>query len=528
MKGAAAVTYRRLRAPAEDGAVLIDPPLSQVGELLRTNALALNAPIQIAGQSLASLRAQAREELLAAALAYTRAYRDVPDPLNGDVPFFMGGHQPQMFHPGVWFKNFLLSQLARDHRGVAINLAIDNDVAKSVSIRVPGGSVSSPTVESISYDAAFAELPYEERRIQDGTRFASFGDRVAETIRPLIVDPLVKEYWPMAVARARATGKLGESMAQARHQLEGQWGQTTLELPQSAVCELEAFQHFAAHLLANLPRFVEVHNGALAEYRRVHRLRNAAHPIPNLVWHEDWLEAPLWIWNRENPQRRRLFARARGESQIELTDRVGWKSRVTVRNGEALAGLAQRGIKIRTRALATTLFARLLLADVFVHGIGGAKYDQITDVLLAQFYGMIPPGFMIATATLRLPIPHARAATADQRRIDEQLRRLTHQPERFIEQFSTECRDNAECQQWLVRKREWIDTPLTPENTKIRCRAIRDANDLLQPCVKTVRENLLRERATIQEALRVDAMLGSREYAFCLFPESVLRKRMQF
>ena len=40
---------------------------------------------------------------------------------------------------------------------------------------------------------------------------------------------------------------------------------------------------------------------------------------------------------------------------------------------------------MRTRALATTLFARLLLADVFIHGIGGAKYDQVTDEICEDF-----------------------------------------------------------------------------------------------------------------------------------------------
>ena len=528
MMASAAVTYRRVRAPAEDGEVLIDPPSAQVGELLRANAAALNASIQIAGQPLARLRAQAREDLLAAALAYTRGYRDVPEPSGGDAPLFMGGHQPQLFHPGVWYKNFLLSRLAREQRGVAINLAIDNDVVKSASIRVPGGSATSPTVESISYDATFTELPFEERRIQDLELFASFGDRVEEMMGQLVADPLVKAFWPLVVARARATDKLGESMAQARHQLEGQWGAMTLEVPQSAVCGLTAFQEFAAHLLAELPRFVEVHNGTLADYRRVHRLRNAAHPIPDLVRQDDWLEAPFWIWDRDNPQRRRLFVRTTGDAQVELTDRAGWQERVSVQSGEGVADLLKRGIKLRTRALTTTLFARLLLADMFVHGIGGAKYDQITDVLLAEFYGVIPPGFMIATATLRLPIPRARATLADERRIDEQLRQLTFQPDRFVEQFSAECGDKSDSQQWLSQKREWIDAPVTLESSRTRCRAIRAANEHLQPCVAKLRESLLRERAAIHEAVRVEAVLGSREYAFCLHPESALRDLMQF
>ena len=49
------------------------------------------------------------------------------------------------------------------------------------------------------------------------------------------------------------------------------------------------------------------------------------------------------------------------------------------RRRSRLAELSSRGIKLRTRALTTTLFARLVLSDMFLHGIGGAKYDQVTD-----------------------------------------------------------------------------------------------------------------------------------------------------
>ena len=47
---------------------------------------------------------------------------------------------------------------------------------------------------------------------------------------------------------------------------------------------------------------------------------------------------------------------------------------------EQLADWGRRGVKIRSRALITTLWARLVLGDLFLHGIGGAKYDQVTDL----------------------------------------------------------------------------------------------------------------------------------------------------
>ena len=53
--------------------------------------------------------------------------------------------------------------------------------------------------------------------------------------------------------------------------------------------------------------------------------------------------------------------------------------------------------------MTTTLFARLLLADMFIHGLGGGKYDELTDSLMRDFYGIEPPSFLVLTGTLRLP-----------------------------------------------------------------------------------------------------------------------------
>jgi len=53
----------------------------------------------------------------------------------------------------------------------------------------------------------------------------------------------------------------------------------------------------------------------------------------------------------------------------------------------------------------TTLFARLCLAEAFLHGLGGGLYDRLTDDIIRRFFGVEPPGFVILTATCLLPLP---------------------------------------------------------------------------------------------------------------------------
>jgi hypothetical protein len=59
--------------------------------------------------------------------------------------------------------------------------------------------------------------------------------------------------------------------------------------------------------------------------------------------------------------------------------------------------------RLSPRALTLTIFLRLLVADQFVHGIGGGRYDQVADSIIAGFFEIAPPKFAVTTATMYLP-----------------------------------------------------------------------------------------------------------------------------
>lgn len=184
--------------------------------------------------------------------------------------------------------------------------------------------------------------------------------------------------------------------------------------------------------------------------------------------------------------------------------------------------LAPRGVKLRSRALVTTLFARLALGDLFLHGIGGAKYDQVTDAIIQRLFGFQPPGFLVLSATLLLPVPRQRVTPQDARRIDRQLRDLDYHPETALDAAGCS-RPDCEAGELIAAKRRWIATPPTPENARTRWREIRRINAAIQPFVSGHREALLRERSATVDALAAEAVLSWREYAFCLYPEQFLR-----
>jgi hypothetical protein len=310
--------------------------------------------------------------------------------------------------------------------------------------------------------------------------------------------------------------------------LEGAWGLQTLEVPQSAVCDSEAFHWFLVHIIANIERFRECYNQAVHEYRRANGIRNAAHPVPDLATDGHWIEAPLWIWSAEQPQRLRVFVCRCGNDYV-VSNRAGRTVRFTLNSERDAAEAVRRlmdwrreGVKIRSRALVTTLWARLALSDLFLHGIGGAKYDQATDRLMETFFRLPAPGIMVLSATLYMPIAHAAARGEDIRTIRRRLRDLTYHPEVFLRE-SASLGDPAAAA--LVAEKQTLVVASAGDNSGYaRWKSLNRVNSDMQPLVAARRQQLLDQLESAQRTTRHDKVLGSREYGFCLFPETYLEE----
>ena len=522
--------HARYRAPVESGQKLAVPPWNELGSLLTANVRRRSAvDLEIAGQSLAALAVEARDECLARARSYVGAYaanavEPVGDPRR---PIILTGHQPGLVHPGVWVKNFAAAALAAEHGATACHLIIDADACRSTAIHVPTGSVDEPRLASVEFDLPGSAMPWEERAIRDGDCWRSFPQRTRRATTPLLAEMFLDQWWPLAVERASATGLVGASLAQARHLAELGWGSRNLELPQSQMCQTTAFRRFAVHLLAQLPRFVAVHNGVLADYRRAHRLRNHVHPAPNLAEDAPWLEAPFWLWSPADPRRRPLFVRRQGDEAV-LSDRVGFTGSLSLDDVAAAIGQLgdweAEGVKLRSRALITTLFARLVLSDLFLHGIGGAKYDEATDAISEGFFGVAPPAYAALSGTLHLPIDHPAGGPDRVRSLQGRLRDLQYHPERFAAELTGADADRDRGLQLAGLKRQSAALPKTPENATSRHAAIAESNQGLRELFTKHREQTEAELAHAIARRRANRVLDSREYAFCLFPRNLLEQ----
>ena len=525
---------KRLRAPSTDGALFAEPPLDQAASVLAANDVRLDAwDHDFQGRRADALRSLVRKQVLERAREFAHRHGlSAPAVAPSDVVrLAVTGHQPELFHPGVWVKNFATAAVAESAGAVGLNLIVDDDTPKSSEIRVPFSDGESLTVQRVAFDEWQGELPYEDLAVGDEARFATFADRVRDRLGAAVADPVIDEFWPLALAARATTDRLGLRFALARHGVESSWGVNNLEVPLSAVCETEGFFWFASHLLARLPKFREVHNDALIQYRKLHGIRSRHHPVPALAQQGDWLEAPFWVWRAEEPRRRPLMARQLART-LEL--RIAGEDapfaeiplgpdREACCAVDRLMSLAADGVRIRTRALTTTMFARLLVGDLFIHGIGGAKYDELGDEITRRFFGFPAPAYLTLSMTLWLGLPHDPEASARLHAVDRRLRDLTYNPDRFVEGSA-----DHEVASILNAKRAAIDGPVETHPDRIeRFRRIRALNESLQDRVAAFRSAAEEEHARLVHATKRGVVARSREYAFVLHSSRRLREAFQ-
>jgi hypothetical protein len=556
---------RRLRVPTEDGAALVEPPLSRVAELVAKNRVLADGRDEQLGLP-KGFSQLARRALFAGGRFDDQA---VPSDPESEVsrPVIMTGHQPTLFHPGVWFKNFLLSSIARHVVGNGVNLVIDNDVIRAAAIRVPSSQPSEALTAEIPFDVPSGEVPWEQRYLIEPQLFHSFPRRVRHAMEPLtfagqrLATLLLDRLWPYAessraaavadagrIVRGAASRPIdaenpafvsiresiprpGHCIAAARRRLEFELGLSSGDIEISSPFFTRHFAEFAQLLLARHQEFWAIHNSALESYRSQNRIRSAAHPVPELARVDDWYEVPLWLWSHGKSHRRRVFVRSK-QGNCELTDQEGILIRSMLeKNANGASPFYQAeidGVHIRPRALITTMYARLVLSDLFIHGIGGAKYDELTDEIIRRFFGVEPPQYLTATATFRLPIDRPQVTIEDVRDAAQRIRDVRYRPESFVGDplVAREPAISQQLQSLAAEKREYVRAHALRRGSKEVFAGLDRLNRAMHELLRPVEEHLRREHARLVAEARRARVLGSREFSFVLFPEEYLVPRL--
>jgi len=546
------IERRRLRVPRGDRQALIRPEPAALPALVRRNQdllasyrfdLAPGAPAPPCpgapglGPGFQEFRAAARAEVMALARRYARRWgfavqRDWSEP----QPIILSGHQPRPFHPGVWIKNFLAGELASAVGGVALNLNVDNDEAHVQVFRLP---TRDPVCKMGGDEVRTVEVEFAPH-----ARGVPFEEQPAGAIRPETVDDVLalvpapalgdafRDCWQRLARAVPEAASLGEAFVVARRRLEERLGLANLELPVSQLADSEAFRLFLAAMLRRREDFFAAYNDSLHEFRRVYRERSPAQPVPDLAREGARMELPYWVWRADgagDARRRRLWVEPTPGGGLALAaedEPVGRLSAEDLddasRGAERLAGLRRSGWKIRPRAISMTLFVRLAVGDVFIHGVGGALYDQITDAIIERLFGVRPPEIILASATVHLPLETFSATPADLSAAQRAVRDWRCNPDRLLPEG---VRRGGEAKALTEEKKRLIAACGRTRDERRRVwQRIREINGRLLALAPEQPEAAREELHRIQRYARYNDILTNREYPFCLYPPEDLAK----
>ncbi|HEY1628828.1 MAG TPA: hypothetical protein VGF52_03150 [Tepidisphaeraceae bacterium] len=381
--------YPDWKAPSEDGKLLIWPqPRDILSQTLENqNNLWAADSIFLQNVPLPHVRQRMREFV-----GHDEA-----------TPLIATGHQAELYHAGVWVKDALIHTVAEKLGGSGFHIAVDTDAAKHLNVRWPGESIPLSD-ESNLLDAPWTGL----LAVPSPARLNEISARLSAASADWNFQPMLPNLLASLRRLSMESRDLPSALTNALHELDWELGLRHHALLASPLWSSEPFLLFAHDLLANAERTATHYNNALRAYRIEANIRSSTRPMPDLFTSDEAIEAPFWLDD--------LHTQKRFRPSVFLTDR-GWLLKllggdefIFEKNldGWEAASRLQRWLasmrhRLAPRALMLTMFARLLMADQFVHGIGGARYDQVTDFFIESNYRLAPPKFSVTTATLYFP-----------------------------------------------------------------------------------------------------------------------------
>lgn len=401
--------YADWKAPRIDQANLIWPAVTSLaGIASRHHERLRGVTVPIQNTPLSELRSS------------TRRFVGTQD----DELLIATGHQSELWHAGVWFKNVVIDRVVRSvsstMNACAMHVSVDTDQPRHLNVRWPmtggrfeAGITDDPQLRVLPWAGGLSaptpgHLGALERELAKAT--TSFG------FTPMLADVLTK--LRMSAIEGSEFVELTSAIGNAMHALDWSLGLDYTLLTLSPLLESEGWLALVHHLAVHADRFAAIYNAALADYRIEQGISSTTRPMPDLAIETGQrIELPLWLDDLADQSRGRLSVDRVGDRwAISVKARSGMRDEALIEpfvfdpHAEAFdvarrlrRWLLSHRLRIAPRALTLTMFLRLLVTDLFVHGIGGGRYDQVTDRIIERFFGIPAPEFAVATATLYWP-----------------------------------------------------------------------------------------------------------------------------
>ena len=273
-------------------------------------------------------------------------------------------HQLQFFHPGIGIRFHLVDLVQREEKCIVF---MDTD-RTDIRVRVPWVGLP-PKV----FDFVVSEKPLYTFSSLDSGHVHRFFEEVACELEKGFGDTdcdQMHEYqrFSRIFLRQDPSLPLRERLADAFISFNGM---KTRHIFLSDLLADEEYSEFIRRIFIESERFRTVYNQSIDLFSDLFRFRFKNYPFPKLR------EGELPFWIIRDHRRHQLST-----NSVDLSD--------------------VRRYNTVPKASPLTLFLRLHVAGIFMHGVGGANYEWINDQILERFYHVHPSPFFVMSATFHL------------------------------------------------------------------------------------------------------------------------------
>lgn len=490
-----------LGVPEAHGHCIVSPPSDRLRAAVEYNQrLFASYDFQITGQPVQAVRDWVRSQVIGQSVAPA-------------TPIIATGHQPDFFHAGVWAKHVVADRLANALGGIAVDLIVDHDVAKQAGIDVPTVREEMVQIDEVAYADFLPDHPFENLARASVDRTNSTIEQFKNAMGDRFDDSLLATFFE--AYQSKTDGDWVDQALTGRSAVERELGVTLLQRRTGQVW----YSPFLGEMLCKASEFARDYNRALAGEQLTDGTHGPDGAISMLHTVGGAIELPLWI-NHPGRPRHHLSVKQSSEGVTLLAGQqpVATIAHERLTSWEALSEELARlhPWVIRPRALVLTMWARLFWADLFIHGIGGNRYDQITDRLIRNVFNVEPPVMACVSATLRMNLPTTGATIAKVESAHRSLRDIEFNPHRYIthsdlpdlqaqkEQLIAESQRLRAEERFNAKARADVFKRIRSLNTKINA---------LQPDRRT---ELRKLRDTLEMAIDADRNAQRRDYFFAM------------
>lgn len=378
---------------------------------------------------------------LAQLSADTGLTNDLPQILTGDPdesPLVMTGHQPTLFHPGITFKYLITEQSAAVSDAIGLSVIIDTDQGDAGRFPAPefrtNYAESLPPAEFPSGISEYSVCESDGLFLRQKLKSPDVLREMADDLETRLAAGGCTAAAESSAAALRRLALLGGRPAvdalTAFRRAFG-IGRRLLEIPLSGLMCLTSVCSVVGDLLSDPVALADTYNSCLEQYRRDHAIRNDANPFPSLARSDERHALPFWVIRDDAPERSVLWFDSRRNQFTDDRSREVFGLAESPAISASLQSLAASGVQIIPRGAMITALMRTLFSDLFVHGTGGGNYDRFTDQFIREWWGVTPPPFAVASASVYLF--HSRREQLQRlNRIAEELRDMQFNPDRFF------------------------------------------------------------------------------------------------